>query len=146
MLHKIDLIQIEMAGEEVMDITLAKTDDLRKVCPYFNVGYCKYKSHCKHFHPSENCEERKCYDKNCNKRHKKSCMFGENCTRITSCEFLHQQKRRKSSDTDVPKTDQIKYLQELIDSKDVQILELTEKIKKLEKTVIKIKEETVKGS
>ena len=34
-----------------------------KICPYFRVGYCKYKETCKHFHPKENCGERKCRNK-----------------------------------------------------------------------------------
>ena len=114
-----------------MEVTLASSDKLKKVCPYFRVGYCKYRNNCKHFHPSKDCKERKCSDKNCSKRHRKPCRFGETCSRISSCEFLHKDQRRTITD-DSDLEMKVKELEELMKIKDAQILELSDKIKSLE--------------
>ena len=112
-----------MSGVELMDVTLASEEQSeKKVCPYFRIGYCKYKSHCKHFQPSENCEETKCRDQSCKKRHKKPCRFGQNCTRISTCEFLHKEQRRLTGTTDLDDlVKSQKALEKLIQSKDAEI-------------------------
>ena len=129
-----------MTGKELIDATLASSDETKKVCPYFRVGYCKYKKHCKHFHPSENCSERKCRDKNCNKRHRKLCRFGRICIRIESCEFLHEEGNRSTTDTS-EKDNKLQILEELINTKDTLILELAEKVELLEASVKSMKED-----
>ena len=129
-----------MIGKELIDVTLASSDETKKVCPYFRVGYCKYKKHCKHFHPSENCSERKCRDKNCNKRHRKLCRFGRICIRIESCEFLHEEGNRSTTDTS-EKDNKLQILEELINTKDTLILELAEKVELLEASVKSMKED-----
>ena len=141
MLKRFDIVQIKMTGEELRDVTLARSGDLKKICPYFNVGYCRYRDHCKHIHPSENCGERNCTGKNCRKRHRKLCRYGENCCRISSCEFLHQEQSRTYG-TDADLKSKQESLEQLIKIKDDQILELNKKIELLETTVTKIKEET----
>ena len=65
----------------------------KTICPYYRVGYCKYKNNCK-LHPNENCGERKCRERTCIKRHGKPCKFGEACTRLDACEFLHDQNSK----------------------------------------------------
>ena len=72
-----------MTGEESQDIR-----------PYYRVGYCKYKNKCKYFHPKENCVETKCRNKTCNKRNRKPCKYGQNCSRKESCEFLHENQKK----------------------------------------------------
>ena len=130
-----------MTDMESLDVTLASQDEPTiKVCPYYMVGFCKFRSHCKHIHPTEDCGERKCGDKNCMKRHRKQCRFGKNCTRIETCEFLHQTKIRENTETLKLETQQ-KSLQELIKSKEKQILELSVKIEQLEITVKGLEEE-----
>ena len=128
-----------MTGEGFIDVTLASSKE-QKNCPYFRVGYCKYKNHCKHFHSSENCLEGECSGKNCTKRHRKPCRYGETCARIAFCEFLHEETRRRSIDTFSIEIDQIKCLTELINSKDAQIFQLSKKIDVMEISLNKIKE------
>ena len=140
MLNKSDLVQIKMSGVELTDVTLASSDEPMKICPYHRVGYCKYKKHCKHFHSSENCLENKCRNKKYIKRHRKPCRFGETCIRIESCEFFHSEQRRTTTDTS-GENNTLKRLEELINSKDAQVLELTEKVKLLEATVNSLKED-----
>ena len=143
-LNKSDLVQIKMAGVELTDVTLAISDEQIKICPYHRVGYCKYKEHCKHFHSSENCRENKCRNKKCNKRHRKPCRFGETCIRIESCEFLHSQQRRTTTDTS-DENNKLERLEELINAKDAQVKELTEKVKLLETTVNSLIEDIKKS-
>ena len=135
-----------MSGVELMDVTLASEEQTeKKVCPYFRIGYCKYKSHCKHFHPSENCEETKCRDQSCKKRHKKPCRFGQNCTRISTCEFLHKEQRRLTGTTDLDDlVKSQKALEKLIQSKDAEIKKLTLNIEKLETDIKDIQEDIQK--
>ena len=102
-----------MTGEEV------QANSFKTVCPYYRVGYCKYKNKCKLFHPKENCGDRKCRDKACTKRHRKSCKFGQTCSRKEYCEFLHDQQLE---------------IEEIIKQKDYKIEELSEKVKTLEKS------------
>ena len=68
----------------------------KKVCRYFNRGYCKYKLDCRFVHSQKICEEHlkhgKCGDNCCNDRHPKECKwFGTSvgCRRDTICEYLH---------------------------------------------------------
>ena len=127
-----------------MDVTLASQDEPRiKICPYYRVGFCKFRSHCKHIHPTEDCGERKCSDANCMKRHRKQCKFGENCIRIEVCEFLHQENRRKNTGTLELENQQIS-LKELIKTKEAQIQKLSAKIELLETSVKGLEEENEK--
>ena len=73
------------------------------------------------------------------KRHRKKCRFGENCTRIEVCEFLHQAKMRENTKTPEVQNQQFSF-KELIKSKEAQILELSAKIELLE-TKVKLLEE-----
>ena len=111
-----------MTGEEV------QVNSSKNICPYYRVGYCKYKNKCKLFHPKENCGDRKCRDKACTKRHRNPCKYGQTCSRKECCEFLHdEQDKFKES---VPKLE----MEELIKQKDKKIEELSEKVKTLEKS------------
>ena len=127
MLKRFDIVQIKMTGEELRDVTLARSGDLKKICPYFNVGYCRYRDHCKHIHPSENCGERNCTGKNCTKRHRKLCRYGENCCRISSCEFLHQEQSGTYG-TDADLKSKQESLEKLIKIKDEKFLSLPKRL------------------
>ena len=67
----------------------------RKICRYYNRGYCKYESECRFFHSSAVCQEHVnsgyCSKKECNERHIKKCKWIEsrNGCRRTNCEYLH---------------------------------------------------------
>jgi hypothetical protein len=62
-------------------------------CPFYNVGYCKYKDKCSKEHAQDECEDRKCTNKLCHKRHRKSCRNGLECrfNAKNKCEFKHDQ-------------------------------------------------------
>ena len=116
-----------MTGEE------EQANSPKTVCPYYRVGYCKYKNKCRLFHPKENCGDRKGRDKACIKRHRKSCKFGQTCSRKEYCEFLHDQQVKVNETIKKPTTRQLE-LEETIKEKDNKIEELSEKVKTLEKS------------
>ena len=61
------------------------------VCPFYNIGYCKYKTKCLKEHAKIDCLIEGCKDKSCYKRHRKPCRYGNKCTyqQKNSCEFKH---------------------------------------------------------
>ena len=61
----------------------------KEVCPYYNVGYCKFANKCMLKHVIEECMDINCSDKKCIKRHRKSCKFGNSCkfNKINICEY-----------------------------------------------------------
>ena len=52
-----------------------------KVCPYYSVGYCKFRDQCIRIHFTEDCENSSCKRKGCLKRHRSQCQFGGSCQR-----------------------------------------------------------------
>ena len=64
---------------------------LKPLCPYYNVGYCKYKDKCSKDHAKEDCKDLICDTKKCNRRHRRHCKFGPKCSfyKKNACEFLH---------------------------------------------------------
>ena len=52
--------------------------DKSPICPFNNLGFCKYKDKCKKKHLAEKCLNRKC-ERKCSKRHPKLCKYGESC-------------------------------------------------------------------
>ena len=122
-----------MTGEE------SQSSSIINICPYFRVGYCKYRERCKNFHPKENCCEIKCSNKSCNKRHRKPCKFGERCTRKDSCEFLHDQKK-KTKEIDPEESNTKLEMEKIMKLKDAKIEELAEKVKTLEDSIVSISE------
>ena len=63
----------------------------KNICKYFDYGYCRFKSKCKFFHPSENCERGFCDIKSCPKRHPSCCKFfrRKKCKFDDECLFKH---------------------------------------------------------
>ena len=119
-----------MTGQE------SQSSSATNICPYYRVGYCKYKENCKNIHPKENCDERKCSSRDCNKRHRKPCKFGQKCIRINSCEFLHDHKKNTEEIVNeyITKTE----MESVIKQKDAKIEELSEKVKSLEDSIASI--------
>jgi len=64
------------------------TDTQKKICKFYNTGYCKYKRSCKFPHPTEICEKA-CKQKACHKRHPKPCRYGNKCRRKDTCDYKH---------------------------------------------------------
>ena len=61
-----------------------------KLCRFQNSGYCKYKDKCIFKHVTEECDDRKCNRKTCQKRHIKLCRYGNGCRRQLTCEYKHK--------------------------------------------------------
>ena len=62
------------------------------VCPYYSVGFCKFKDQCLKEHPKEYCNDVTCNRIGSLKRHKSLCKYGSYCKRQMrnrSCEFRH---------------------------------------------------------
>ena len=61
------------------------------VCKHNQQGYCKFGSHCQMFHNNNVCKEIVCTDRNCTKRHPRSCkylnLYGR--CRFPSCAYAH---------------------------------------------------------
>ena len=60
------------------------------MCPYYTVGFCKFRNHCLKEHPKEDCNEKACKRSICLKRHKSQCKYRSSCKRHIknrSCEF-----------------------------------------------------------
>ena len=67
----------------------------KEKCVY-NSGYCKYKSKCKHLHPTEECSDH-CKFKSSLKRHVKQCKFGTICKRIEKCVYKNMLDNKETS-------------------------------------------------
>ena len=63
----------------------------KKLCPFWNVEFCKYGDKCKIEHAQGDCGVEKWDRKICHKRQIKQCKFGEECKYFKkySCQFLH---------------------------------------------------------
>ena len=92
------------------------------VCPYYSVGFCKFKDQCLKEHPKEDCHDVTCNRIGCLKRHKRLCKYGTYCKRhirSRSCEFRHMTA-------------------EPLDNKK-ELTELTEELKEYKDSVLKLK-------
>ena len=146
-----------MAGHDSSDVTLSNNSDEttkpKSVCPYFRVGYCKYKLKCKYDHPKEDCVERNCILKTCIKRHRRACRYAENCFRKNSCEFVHVKhslsdtnqkldkayKTIKQYEADIKALkDEVRKLKENVDIKDSELDKMTNEINSKD-TIVKDK-------
>ena len=61
-------------------------------CPYYFVGFYKFRAKCFRVHLTEDCKNTSCKRKGCPKKHRKQCQFGGNCQRNNkdkSCELSH---------------------------------------------------------
>ena len=66
----------------------------KKICSYFDNGYCKLKKSCKFFHPESNCSDTKCLRKFCEMRHPKVCRYyktQQGCIFKDRCLFKHDE-------------------------------------------------------
>ena len=68
---------------------MTQTKTQKKVCKFYNTGYCKHQGACKFLHPIEKCE-RSCSKSSCPKRHPKPCRYGDKCRRKDICEYKHE--------------------------------------------------------
>ena len=64
----------------------------KKFCPFWNVGYCKFKYNCNTEHAQGDCTEELCNQQKYKKRHRKVCKYSLECKyfKQASCQFLHK--------------------------------------------------------
>ena len=109
------------------------------VCPYYSVGYSKFKNQCLKEHPKEDCNDITCKRFNCFKRHKSQCKHGNYCKshfKNRSCEFrniteepLNNNKELKELTRELEKNKDL-VLQLKLDISELQAM-ITEKAKQL---------------
>jgi len=62
-------------------------------CPYYNVGYCKFRASCRYFHSPTDCLDSNCFGKGgaCMNRHRIICEMAQKgkCNFGSRCEFFH---------------------------------------------------------
>ena len=95
------------------------------ICKLYDNGYCRYQEQCKYHHTEENCNQQKCENVNCQKRHPKPCRFyrRNRCNYNNNCKFSHE-----------------KSIFEIV--KDSESLKLKEKIRAIEETNLKSQKES----
>ena len=98
------------------------------VCPFYSVGYSKFKVQCHKEYPQEDCSNSLCQRKGCFKRHRKQCRYGGSCKlyiKDKSCEFLHSQNKLSTHDNKHKNvTGQIRESEECIIKLKQEVLEL----------------------
>ena len=115
--HNNDSIRNIVSKIQVLEKELeARTEDLKKqnnvinqkrnqanqiVCKHSNRGYCKRKSLCWYFHPTDICKiflkDGKCSVKDCFSRHPNFCKYQkQGCNRGSSCVYLHSNSYKKA--------------------------------------------------
>ena len=69
-------------------------------CYYNNVGYCKYREHCRYQHFNDSCQKSVCRDKKCKFRHPKTCKHGDECKffKRKCCVYSHRNDDRLIED------------------------------------------------
>ena len=69
------------------------------VCQFFKYGYCKFKMSYKKKHVTQFCDDEKCIQKSCPKRHPRMCKYVSNfegCKLETACAYSHETKIENS--------------------------------------------------
>ena len=64
----------------------------KRICFYYDNGFCKYYKSCNFFHPKDNCSDEECLRKLCEKRHPKECRYylsQNGCKFKDKCFFKH---------------------------------------------------------
>ena len=66
-------------------------------CYHNNVGFCKFKEHCRYQRYTEICSKIVCKDKTCKYRHPKTCKKREQCIFLKrkSCLYNHKVDKHK---------------------------------------------------
>ena len=68
-----------------------KTQKSSQKCNFNNRGFCKSKTECKNRHSDVVCDNQKCEEENCDKRHPFQCKYGIHCrfNKKNKCLYAH---------------------------------------------------------
>ena len=124
-------------------------------CYHNNIGFCKFKEHCRYQHYKEICSKIFCKDKECKYRHPKTCKNGGECRfhKKKSCLYNHQMLKYKDWDVkekvqlekDIKELEkEIVKLKKTNDEKEKQLVELSNTNTDLNKIILDLKAENSK--
>ena len=124
---------------------------------FYKYGYCKFKTNCKNKHVTQVCDDEKCSQTKCHKRHPRMCRFFFNfgtCKLGNLCAYKHDKNNefeklekkmndvlRRSMEKDNLIKDLVEDVKKLIQKNE----EKDDKIQKLVKEVIELKEKAIKS-
>ena len=80
-----------------------KRNSIKKVCWYFNKGYCKKREYCKYNHETRDCiqhmEGQLCETTSCKLRHRSDCKYWKSgfCFRGIGCAYLYRNSFKVST-------------------------------------------------
>ena len=112
----------------------------QKPCGYFKYGYCRFGRNCLKPHITEECRDRKCSVRECERRHPRLCRYWRDygrCKFEDNCAFRHEDETKRKTDEIVSKLNET--TQKLVE-KDMEIINLKEKISEIEKMVNYLRE------
>ena len=95
-------------------------------CVHFNRGYCKFGDKCQNKHPDKVCNNKDCFNENCDFRHPNPCKYGPRC--------FYQKKVCLYSHQNLPCDETNSKFEEL----EKKILAIEKQIKVVRKNLIKI--------
>ena len=124
------------------------------ICMFYKYGFCKFKTNCKNKHVTKVCDDEKCSQSICQKRHPRMCRFFHNygsCKLGITCAYSHVRKNGNEKlekklddliDTIKRKDDALTHCEKKIDElikinieKDNIIQKLLTDVKELSRTV-----------
>ena len=98
------------------------------VCRFFKFGFCKFKLNCRYKHVTKVCDDEKCHQETCQKRHPRICKYYVNfgsCKLGSNCAYAHKIQRKEENGRLEQKLDE---LARIILGKDDVIRKLENKI------------------
>ena len=137
-MDKCEMLLIKSKDIEMTDVTLVNEDDKqnlahtsKKICSYYNKGYCKFKNNCSKIHSLHICSKFNCRNKACCDRHPNNCRYKEKCRQIKECLYMHNQ---------------INLIDDKLNDKEVEIKKLVDQTTELTIQINKLKEENLEKS
>ena len=130
------------------------------ICMFYKYGYCKFKTNCKNKHVTQVCDDEKCSQTKCHKRHPRMCRFFFNfgtCKLGNLCAYKHDKNNefeklekkmndvlKRSMENDNLIKDLVQDVKKLIqknEEKDDIIQKLVKEVKELREKAMKSQEE-----
>ena len=82
----------------------------KEMCPFWNVGFCKFKDNCRKEHAKSDCKEKQCDKIICKSRHRRRCKYNDGCKylRTKTCQFLHMNGKQSQVKNNTMNDEKIK--------------------------------------
>ena len=111
------------------------------ICKFNKSGYCKFKTNCKYKHVNVVCDDDKCDQRVCEKRHPRKCKYFTNfgdCKLGPNCAFAHKDNGKIKMEKLEQKIDE---LHKIIQDKEKIIDQLVNDVQNLKSVVDELKED-----